>query len=525
MKAGGPIAVIGGGFSGSALTIALLERGASVILIERSGVFGRGLAYGTTCGRHLLNVRSGRMSLRPGEPDHFVRWLAGEGRPADPEGFAPRAEYGRYVQDCLEKAAAAAGGRFTRVTGEAIAVKADATGVVVSVAGGVDVRAEQAVLATGNPPPGRLPIPGLDDIGASYASDPWAPGALEGLDRDADVFLVGAGLTAVDVLLALEEAGWRGRATAVSRRGLLPRTHGPRSLDGEAAPWSGSLSERLHAVRAQSETAPWTEVLDRMRPQHQPMWRSASQTERRRFLRHLRPWWDVHRHRMAPEIGRQVDRWTSEGRLEVASGRLLRVGRDGEGAAVFWRSRTGGEARTPAARVINCTGPEGDPARVAGPLLRSLLESGSARVDPLRLGLDTDAEGRIIDGNGRPQLRLSALGPLTRGALWEIVAVPEIREQAQQTAERLVAGAAPVARRSPGPLGAFTDHPREQGETYVQHMGVAMRFGVRLLGAGVAACVHGVAPFLFKKTASRAICDLHAEMTVARRRASPPPGS
>lgn len=522
MTDAGPVAVIGGGFSGSALAIALLERGAAVVLIERSGAFGPGLAYGTSCGRHLLNVRSGRMSLRPGAPDHFVRWLAREKLPADPHGFARRADYGRYIQSCLEAAARQSPHRFAREAAEAVAVVADEAGAVVALKDGRRLRARQVVLATGNPPPGDLSLPGLAAL-AAYVGDPWAPGALEAVGPEQDVFLIGAGLTAVDVLLALEANGWRGRAVAVSRRGLLPRTHGPRSVEGEGPPPTGPLSEQLRAVRTEARRTPWTEVLDHMRPHHQPLWRDASETERRRFLRHLRPWWDVHRHRMAPEIGAHADHWTREGRLAVSSGRLTRVQNSGEGVVVIWRARGGVEVRTRAAWVVNCTGPQGDPSRVDSLLLRDLLARGAARVDPLRLGLDTDADGRIIDADGRPQPRLSALGPLTRGALWEIVAVPEIRQQAEAAAERLTASAGTAPRRPSGPLFAFTDHPREQGESYGEHMAVAFRFGLRLLAAGGAACVHGVAPFLFKKTASRAICEMHAELAATRRGPAPPP--
>jgi len=521
LQAGGPIAIIGAGFSGAALAVALLERGATVLLIERGEAFGPGLAYGTRCGRHLLNVRSARMSLRPDAPDDFVRWLRDQRLPADPDGFAPRRDFGRYIRDRLGEAERRAPGRLVRVAAEAMSVAVGETGASVGLADGRTLRAAHVVLALGNPPPGALRLPGLDAAGAAYLPDPWATEALAAIGAQDEVFLIGAGLTAVDVLLALEAQGWRGRAAAVSRRGLLPRTHGPRSaLEADPSPAPLPLSQRLHEVRRRARREPWTAVLDRMRPHHQALWRAASPAERLRFLRHLRPWWDVHRHRMAPEIGAAVERWLAEGRLRAGAGRLLRVERTDAGLEVVWRTRRGGEARTPASFVVNCTGPEGDPSRVGGPLLRGLLESGAARVDPLRLGLDTDAEGRIIEGNGRPQSRLSALGPLTRGALWEIVAVPEIREQAQQTAARLVGERQAPARW--GLLDAFTEHPREMGETYGQHLRVAFRFGGRLLAAGAAACLHGLAPFLFKKTASREICALHAELLAARRRPPEP---
>ena len=61
-------------------------------------------------------------------------------------------------------------------------------------------------------------------------------------------------------------------------------------------------------------------------------------------------------------------------------------------------------------------------------------------------------------------------------------------------------------------LGAFTEHPASVGETYTEHMAVALGYGVRLLGAGCAAVVHALVPALFETTASDAIRAMHAEM-------------
>jgi uncharacterized NAD(P)/FAD-binding protein YdhS len=512
---GGRIAIIGAGFSGTALAVQLLRRdGGPVALIERSGAFGPGLAYGTRSDRHLLNVPSGRMSLLPDQPDHFTRRLAREGLNADPSAFARRADYGRYIGACLAEAEAAAPGRLTRITAEVVDARLEPGGAVLRLADGRRHVAEQVVLATGNPPPGQLALAGLAAAGDRWISDPWDGDALSKVRKKDDVLLIGTGLTAVDVLLALEEQGWRGRATAVSRRGLLPRVHGARAPEGSAAFPRGPLSEQTAEIRLRAAHRPWTEVMDGLRPHGQAMWLALSPAERRRFLRHLRPWWDVHRHRMAPEIGAAMDRLSESGRLAVHAGRLLQVEPDDAGLRVAWRPRGAAEAvESRPAWVVNCTGPEGDPSRAGQPLLDALLESGAARVDGLRLGLEIDGSGRVLDAEGRPQPALWSLGPPTRGVLWEIVAVPDIRVQAASLAEQLLA---PSCRRS-SPIPCA--HLEEVGESYREHMGVAWWFGSRLLGAGAACMIHGVAPWLFPKTASQTITRLHAEM-IARR---PPP--
>jgi uncharacterized NAD(P)/FAD-binding protein YdhS len=234
----------------------------------------------------------------------------------------------------------------------------------------------------------------------------------------------------VDMAVSLEEAGFSGRMLAASRRGLVPRAH----LSPAAAPltWepSGSLGELVRAVRARE---PWRASVDGLRPHSIALWQGLSDSERSRFLRHLRPWWDVHRHRIAPRVAARIEAMRASGRLEVAAARIARV----EGDLAILARRGGGEIRRRFDAMVNCTGPEGDIGRIGDPLVRSLLASGRARTDPLGLGLDVDAGSRLIGSGLSPALY--ALGPLTRGAFWEIVAVPDIRGQAAGVA-RAIAG-------------------------------------------------------------------------------------
>ena len=70
-------------------------------------------------------------------------------------------------------------------------------------------------------------------------------------------------------------------------------------------------------------------------------------------------------------------------------------------------------------------------------------------------------------------------------------------------------------------IRAFTDHPASVGESYLQHLGRAFGFGTRMIGAGVACLLHGLMPFLFVRTGSRAISELNDRMVVSRH-GSPP---
>lgn len=432
------IAIVGAGFSGSLLAAQVVRRSADtrVVLIERSGAFGRGLAYSTACPAHLLNVRSGRMSAFPEEPEHFVEWLHAN-RPefADPAGFAPRMVYGDYVQSILD----AAGDRIVRITGEAVFLEEVSGAAAVTLRDGATIRADYAVLATGNPPPDEAGARGLS-AEERYLGDPWARGALERVGEREHVLLLGAGLTMIDVVLALEARGWTGRALALSRRGLLPRPHDARQAPVPGrAPEAGSLAGMVREVRARMREVGWGQAMDEIRPFNQAAWKNATEKERGRFLRHLRPWWDVHRHRTAPQVGERIAALVDNGRLRVASGRIEVVEPAPDGLEIEWRARGARNTRTEGfGWMINCTGPLADLSRSNDALLVNLFRTGVARVDAASLGLDVMDDCRLQDREGAPHARLFALGPPTRGAFWEVVAVPEIRVQAQELAERLV---------------------------------------------------------------------------------------
>jgi len=176
-----------------------------------------------------------------------------------------------------------------------------------------------------------------------------------------------------------------------------------------------------------------------LRPITQGIWLAASEAERRRFLRHLRPWWDVHRHRIAPTVASTVGRLHGEGRLTFAAGRIFAAAPEGGRARVDWRPRGGDRIETArGARIVNCTGPELDIVRAGEPLFDALLAAGRIRPDTLRIGIDTDPETLgAIDRDGRASGTLYVIGPPTKGAFWESIAVPDIRLQTERLAKRL----------------------------------------------------------------------------------------
>ena len=444
------IVIVGGGFSGSLLALHLLggrRPPAHIHLVERGPAFGRGLAYSTRLPEHLLNVRAGNMSAYPDRPTHFQDWLAeATGRPSDPFSFAPRWVYGDYLQGEVRAAAqsAAAADRFDLVQDEVVAVRRVQGRLRVQLAVGRALDADVVILATGH---GAATAPVgpkaryADD--ASYIVNPWATGALAEVGRDDPILLLGTGLTAVDVVAGLDGRGHRGKILAISRRGLLPHRHV--RFSGDPAPWTPRPGEPLSQALARfrrdaGRMNDWRRAFDGMRSVTQDLWRGLDLDQRRRFLRHLRPWWDIHRHRMAPHVADRISAHLNDGRLRVVGGRVLELRWEVGGVTATWRPRGRTTLVAERARwVINCTGAEGDPTQSQNPLVKDLIATGMAHADPLNLGLESDNEGRLIGPDGVAQADLFGIGPIIRGGLWEVTAVPDIRLEAQRLADSVAA--------------------------------------------------------------------------------------
>jgi len=434
------VAIVGAGFSGSLLAINTLRHaGPTATLIERRAVFGRGTAYSAPHPSHLLNVRAGNMSALSDRPAHFAEWCSARGL-GDGGSFVQRKVYGDYLGELLERSSARAGDRLALVHDEVTAAEVTADTVTLRFANRAPLVFDALVVAVGNLPP-HAP-PGLDPQALSadvYAPDPWSPDTVERLSAADAVLLVGTGLTMVDVALSLDAKGFTGKIVAMSRRGLLPHRH---ELPGRA----GDRNEKpatqaaalLAEVRKRAEIFGWRAAVDELRPFTQSLWLSASAAERARFLRHLRPWWDVHRHRLAPAVADRIAAMRASGQLTIMAGKPSAFAADGQGVRVSYRPRGADTAISRRfRRVVNCTGPQGDLARSTEPLLRGLIASGHARADTARLGLDVDSQSRLIGADGCAHPRLFGLGPMTRGAFWEIVAVPDIRTQVWTVARRL----------------------------------------------------------------------------------------
>ena len=440
------IAIIGAGASG-VLTAAHLHAAAPelrVAILDAGARAARGLAYGTPYGAHLLNVPAARMSALAQDPDHFKRWLEARGMEDPGPRFAPRTVYGEYLADVLGEACAPPS-KVARVIGTSVGLARGEDGWRVHLHDGRVLAAKAVVLALGNLAPAD-PLKAAGVESDNYLRDPWAPGAAQGLDPEAAVLIIGTGLTMVDLALALRAEGHRGPIHALSRRGLLPQAHAPhapRPLPAPPDPISPRAMLRWvreQVAQAMGEGADWRTVIDGIRPHTRRIWGGWSLAQKGSFLRHARAFWDVHRHRTAPEVGAEVQGLLASGGLQVHAGRVLSLHDIAGGVEVQWTRRGDAQPRIlRVGRVINCTGPSSDYKAVDQPLVAHLRRAGWLVPDPLRLGVETDADGRLLDTAGKPVPGLFTLGPLRRPTFWESTAIPEIREQSQALSARLAA--------------------------------------------------------------------------------------
>jgi uncharacterized NAD(P)/FAD-binding protein YdhS len=442
------VAIIGGGFSGSMLAVELLrqsERNYSVVLIERRPVPGRGVAYGTQFEGHLLNVRAKNMSAYADVPDHFVRWAQRHYcSSVKPDDLLPRPVYGQYLSSQLREAISLGRGAFRCMHGEAVSLTQMGERYEIRLANGQILVADKVVLALGNFPPADLEIAGKTSTSACYIANPWSSNALAGVAEDQSVLLIGSGLTSVDVAVELRARGFEGTIHMLSRRGLLPKSHNaipfsPFRIDNAPHTVRGLLRMiRAQVKAAEARGSNWRGVIDSLRPVTQKIWLSLPLAERRRFLRHLRPYWDVHRHRIAERVADQLTLQLRSGQIQIHAGRITEYREIAGGVDITYRERKNSiMAKLRVDRVVNCTGPEGDFRRVNSPLLVDLMKKNLARADEISLGLDIADDGAVLDAEGVPSDFLYALGPLRKGKLWESIAVPELRVQVAELANQL----------------------------------------------------------------------------------------
>ncbi len=393
------------------------------------------------------------MTLFSHEPLHFRNWLATADLPRLPAGsatlagdiFAPRSVFGQYVAAALAPLLDA--GRIIHRKACVTAItEQNGTFSVRDDAGHMQT-VDAVVLAVSHPPPS------LPNELSLLAGDPALitniaeAGALDRVDAQDRVLIVGAGLTSADILATLMRQGRRAPVHILSRHGWRSQPHGPKQpetlADFTVSPATTALTllrNVRNAVKAEaSRGVTWHAVFDRLRAQGPAIWAALPLAERQRFLRHLRALWDIHRFRIAPQTHATLLQAERSQHAVFHAARLVGAERHEDGFHIHVRPRGKSEtASLHVDKVVLANGPAHGQIIASNLALASLADQGLVQSDPLKLGLATAPDGRAIGLQG-PVTGLYVAGPLARGTVGELMGVPEVTAWAEHVARQILA--------------------------------------------------------------------------------------
>lgn len=450
------IVIVGAGYCGAMTAVNILRsysgRMLKLLLVDRNTRPGRGLAYRTWNDNFVLNVPAGNMSALADEPDHFVQYCQAIDPAFNSGSFISRRIYGDYLEWTLQQAAE----NNKRVSlhylhGDVLAVRGcgDSSGYIVSMGDGSSIQVDQVVLALGHFAP-MSPAPTCDFYEhRAYIANPWNA-ALDGIQGEAPVALLGAGHTAIDALFRLSSNNDMRKIYLISRRGLGLQPHRshphsptvgsfPAFLEG-VPPTARAYCRALRSEidKAAREGIDWRDVINGLRPHTPEIWRMLSSRERERFLSQLVAYWDIHRHRLAPAAHLRLGGMLKSGQVEAVAGYVQGYKIDGDVVDISLRERRTGRLRTlSVAAVVNCTGPSYDIYKLKSPLITQLRDEGYLLQDINRLGIEVNDCYQVLDSRGVAAGKLFYIGPMLRACYWEATAVPELRAHTRRLAQIL----------------------------------------------------------------------------------------
>lgn len=444
------VAIVGAGFSGAATAIEFLRNalpGDTLFIINRSGEMAQGLAYGTNSPHHLLNVPAGNMSAITDDPDSFVNYCKNIDSTIKSSSFAHRSLYGKYLASTLKDAEVRSLGSCIRIIDEAVKIQHDDHASTIFLRNSPPLVADHIVLAFGNFPPSTPTSFSSLLNDPSYIADPWKASPVANAKNQSEILIIGCGLTAIDAILKIKQDLPAANFILVSRRGLQSqphREHLPTErysgdvVDKALAPPHTALNY-LRVIRKEIATDPenWPDVIAALRPVTPRLWQSLPESERRSFIRHLQPYWDSHRHRVAPESYQKFSKGQKDGSIKLIKGRVVSAMRKDEQIQVAIRNR-GDKHVTKRAFdwIINCTGPSTKLSDIKTLLIQDLIEQGIIKEDQHNLGLITQGT-LVIDSKGKKLHWISYIGPMLKANFWEATAVPELRKHAQDLISRI----------------------------------------------------------------------------------------
>lgn len=474
------LAVIGGGPSAACVVEAVAryiapEIEVSVDVFEPGANLWRGRVFQPDGDEVLANLPMVEMSARASDPEHGTRWLREHelGELATVTRFPSRCLVGRYLEDTAQQAIASirAAGSDVQVHRRAVRSLVTREGRLQACGDGWQAGPfDQAVLCIGGAPSyDHYKLGGA----AGFISNPYPlHQSMAQVPVHARVGIVGSGLTAVDVVVALRARGHQGPITLISRHGYLPAVrrapvrhvlhhltasrlqelacaNGHLGLEDVLGLVAAELSEagadptriaadviadhdpkqrlREDFQRAIEDNDPgWTVLRDALVACGQDAWYLLDEQDKARIrtmhqtlMRHCCP--------MPPGNAKLLLDMFATGQLDVLSGIRSIQPLPDRGFRISARREVDVDvvvgASTPAHHL---------PAPEAAPLVTSLISQGLAVPHPFG-GIRVDqTRNRLITGRGVPDGRLHALGDITHGAYLFTFGMPGLATGAER---------------------------------------------------------------------------------------------
>lgn len=434
--------IVGCGLSGSLALIELLRKHSAPISIavleENPHRLFKGKAYSADVPVQVLNVPADHMSAYWDQPMHLVKWMEARGLVYGASDFIPRQIFGSYLAEVVHEALGAHPQHRVQFFMERLEViQPDGNNGYALRSAKHDFTAQHVWMATGNFSPADIVSNPEVVQHPNYLGDPWRGAGLRFIPNGASILLVGTGLTMVDQVLSLQAQGHRGAIYALSRRGFYPQPHQPSPAyswfaayaEVPTSPLSLLLLVRSEVRRAAELGIPWTSVVNDLRAYTPMLWQNWDLSQRQQFLRHVRPYWEVHRHRLPAASIAALNALEGRGQLMRFGARLADVSATEQGFCVRFVPRGAKEAQTLDVNwILNCTGPQS----LGKKLNESWIQSGMAhellKADALNLGIELGTKAND---------RLHLIGPPRKGSSWESTALREIRQQVKEEVAKL----------------------------------------------------------------------------------------
>lgn len=445
------ILIVGGGVAGclTAIQIHKIQPRLKIIIIEREmGKIVRGVAYSKHFIHQPLNVRVKGMSADPDNPVHFENWLT-ENQTRYPyfefdrNSFVARSIYGDYLEEYFGGIKNKSEGKINVREGavDSILYSDDGFRVITSTG---EFHPRIVVLSSGNFLPKDLSVDTHHLSSENYFRNPWKAGLPDEIKPTKDVFIVGSGLTAVDIILGLRAKNHTGKIHLLSRNGYLPLPHKDPAKHFFSDPsvlLSGDIYKLFSAIRKEVKSIndpfkDWQDVMDSMRAFTSVSWQKLPDEHKKIFLSRLKPFWEIHRHRIPERSLILLEDLKKKNKLFHHRGKLQEVRQRNENLSIHFIANKETKI-VESSYLINCTGPDVDFKNQGSEFYQNLSTNLEIGTDQFRLGLNCTPKGILKRIDGSVFKNFYCIGSLRKGILWETTAVSDIRMQAKEIAEEI----------------------------------------------------------------------------------------